>query len=173
MVGIKTPQRKHLHLGTRATRYLEKYFTRSYYIFACLYFLYCSYFYVQGSTLLISPLFMQSSPQYYPDPEKFNPDNFLPDACHNRHPYSFIPFSAGYRNCIGIKYAMFQMKTVVSTLVRRHKFAPSSRCPTPKHLRIMFLTTLKFVDGCYVKILPRTLCTTDINENPYASAYIY
>ncbi|XP_025418931.1 cytochrome P450 4C1-like isoform X2 [Sipha flava] len=109
-----------------------------------------------GSTLLIFPLFVQTSPKYYSDPEKFNPDNFLPNACRSRHPNAFLPFGAGYKNCIGIKYAMFQIKTVVSTLVRRNIFAPSNRCPTPEHLRLMFLTTLKFVDGCHVKILPRT-----------------
>ncbi|VVC25919.1 Cytochrome P450,Cytochrome P450, E-class, group IV [Cinara cedri] len=105
-----------------------------------------------GSSLLISPLYLQSSPEYYADPDKFDPDHFLPDACHDRHPYAFIPFSAGFRNCIGIKYAMVQMKTVISTLVRENKFSPSDRCPTPEHLRLMFLTTLKFVDGCHVKI---------------------
>ncbi|KAF0770087.1 cytochrome P450 4C1-like [Aphis craccivora] len=109
-----------------------------------------------GSTLMVSPLFLHSSEQYYNDPEKFNPDNFLPDTYRSRHPYTFIPFSAGYRNCIGIKYGMLQMKTVISTLVRKNTFFPSDRCPTPKHLRLMFLATLKFVDGCYVKIIPRT-----------------
>ncbi|XP_026809782.1 cytochrome P450 4C1-like isoform X1 [Rhopalosiphum maidis] len=109
-----------------------------------------------GSTLMVCPLFLQSSTQYFTDPEKFNPDNFLPDTCRSRHPYTFIPFSAGYRNCIGIKYGMLQMKTVISTLVRKNTFFPSDRCPTPKHLKLMFLTTLKFVDGCYVKIVPRT-----------------
>lgn len=105
---------------------------------------------------MISPLFVQSSSQFYTDPEKFNPDNFLPDVCRNRHPYAFIPFSAGYRNCIGIKYGMLQMKTVISTIVRKNKLYPSDRCPTPDHLRVMFLATLKFVDGCYIKLVPRT-----------------
>lgn len=102
------------------------------------------------------PLYVQSDDRYYADPDKFDPDNFLPDACRARHPYAFVPFSAGYRNCIGIKYAMLQMKTVVSTLVRHNLLLPSDRCPEPKHLRLMFLSTLKFVDGCHVKIIPRT-----------------
>ncbi|VVC29239.1 Hypothetical protein CINCED_3A013937 [Cinara cedri] len=109
-----------------------------------------------GTTLLLCPLFLQSDDRFYANPDKFNPDNFLPDACRSRHPYTFIPFSAGYRNCIGIKYAMLQMKTIVSTLVRNNLLLPSNRCPTPAHLRLMFLSTLKFVDGCYVKIIPRT-----------------
>lgn len=109
-----------------------------------------------GSTLIIVPWFLQTSARYYDNPNVFDPDNFLPDRCRDRHPYAYIPFSAGYRNCIGIKYGMFQMKTVVSTLVRHNVFRPSDRCPMPSDLRLMFLITLKFVEGCYVKVIPRT-----------------
>nr|QRY28565.1 cytochrome P450 CYP4CH2v2 [Sitobion avenae] len=112
-----------------------------------------------GSTLIICPLFLQSSPQHYGGtargPDAFDPDNFLPEACHERHAYAYIPFSSGPRNCIGIKYAMLQMKTVASTLIRHHRFLPSDRCPTPDRLRLVFLTTLKLADGCYVKVEPR------------------
>lgn len=80
----------------------------------------------------------------------------MPDAYGSRHSYAYIPFGAGLRNCIGIKYAMLQIKTVISTLVRKIKFSPSDRCPTPKDLRLMFLMTLKLVDGCYIKMEPRT-----------------
>ncbi|XP_026805956.1 cytochrome P450 4C1-like [Rhopalosiphum maidis] len=114
-----------------------------------------------GATLVITPLFLHSSPQHYGNtargPDEFNPDNFLPEAYRQRHPYAYIPFSTGPRNCIGIKYAMLQMKTVISTLVRHHRFRPSDRCPTPDRLRLMFLTTLKLADGCYVKVEPRGL----------------
>lgn len=114
-----------------------------------------NYFNSTGASLFICPHHLHSSSRYYKDPEKFNPDNFLPEVCRSRHPYTFIPFSAGYRNCIGIKYGMLQMKTVVSTLVRKNRFFPSDKCPTPQHLRLKFFTTLKFVDHCYIKIEPR------------------
>ncbi|XP_050542515.1 cytochrome P450 4c3-like isoform X2 [Daktulosphaira vitifoliae] len=111
----------------------------------------------KGSTVSILPTIVHLNPQLYLDPEKFNPDNFLPDVCHKRHPYSFIPFSGGFRNCAGIKYSMVQMKTIISTLVRFYHFSPSDNCPTPDKLQTAFAGLLIFVDGCYVKIKHRKL----------------
>lgn len=54
-----------------------------------------------GSTVAICPLTMHMDPEIFPNPEKFYPENFTPENIAKRHSYSYIPFSAGPRNCVG------------------------------------------------------------------------
>lgn len=54
-----------------------------------------------GATVIIGTYLMHNDEKIYPNPTKFNPDNFLPEKTAKRHYYSFIPFSAGPRSCVG------------------------------------------------------------------------
>ena len=74
----------------------------------------------KGTTVVLLQYRVHRRPDIYPNPNKFDPDNFLPERMAQRHYYSFIPFSAGPRSCVGRKYAMLKLKVLLSTIVRNY-----------------------------------------------------
>jgi cytochrome P450 len=52
-----------------------------------------------NATVMIVTYMLHRDPNVYKNPDKYIPDRFLSENCVGRHPYSYIPFSAGPRNC--------------------------------------------------------------------------
>ncbi|TKR87449.1 hypothetical protein L596_011846 [Steinernema carpocapsae] len=75
----------------------------------------------KGLTVMVAPFAAQRDVRYFPNPDIFDPDNFTLDKVGKRSPYSFLPFSAGPRNCIGQKFAMTEQKIILAKLFRKFR----------------------------------------------------
>ncbi|CAG9805216.1 unnamed protein product [Chironomus riparius] len=76
----------------------------------------------KGSNVAVSPYFMSRDPTLWEDPLKFDPERFSSDK-QQSHPYIYVPFSAGPRNCIGQKFAMLEMKITVAKALKHFEMS--------------------------------------------------
>lgn len=82
----------------------------------------------KGTTAGILTFLLHRDPDVFKNPEVFDPTRFAPENTIGRHPFAYIPFSAGPRNCIGQKFAQMEQKVVIANFVRKFDFhSPDSR----------------------------------------------
>ncbi|XP_069680219.1 cytochrome P450 4C1-like isoform X1 [Periplaneta americana] len=105
-----------------------------------------------GISVVIPMFFLHYDPDTFPNPKEFNPDNFLPEKIVNRHPYAYVPFSAGARNCIGQKFAMLELKMVLSSILRYYEIRSIDKM---EDLVMVLEIVLKPKNGFRISITPR------------------
>ena len=104
----------------------------------------------KGVKVTIPVYAIQRDPEYYPDPEVFNPDRFLPDEVLKRDNATFLPFGDGPRNCIGLRFGMMQAQVGLVTLLKNYQFSFCDKSVVP-----LLISKSSFVlsaeGGVYVK----------------------
>ncbi|KAL1491451.1 hypothetical protein ABEB36_012049 [Hypothenemus hampei] len=86
-------------------------------------------------------------PDFFEKPHEFLPERFLEQNTNAKYPFSYIPFSAGPRNCIGQKFAMLEMKCAIGKIVRNFQLISNG-----KERLLANELTLKFLNGLQLKL---------------------
>ncbi|KAF7271594.1 hypothetical protein GWI33_015546 [Rhynchophorus ferrugineus] len=84
----------------------------------------------KGTGVKISVFAVQRDPEYFPDPNKFDPERFNEEEKAKRPEYTYFPFGDGPRVCIGKRFAMMQTKAGLVGLLKNHKYSFSTTTPT-------------------------------------------
>ncbi|XP_011500618.1 PREDICTED: cytochrome P450 4C1-like [Ceratosolen solmsi marchali] len=102
-----------------------------------------NYFIPKGIAVRLHIYQLHHDPEVWEDPETFNPDRFLPENNAQRHPYAYVPFSAGPRNCIGQKFAILEIKIALTVILRKWHIASLLK---PSEIKIISNFILKPFD---------------------------
>ena len=99
------------------------------------------------ASIAISPYVLHRIPEYYPDPERFNPLRFEGELPR----YSYLPFGTGPHVCIGQPFGMMEVALILTTIARRWRLklvADQQIVPEP-------LITLRPINGIKVTLEAR------------------
>src|SRR5436190_20975904 len=77
----------------------------------------------------MSTWIMHHDRRYFPDPQKFDPDRWLPEKSQKLPRFAYFPFGGGPRQCIGNCFAMMEATLLLATIAQRFQFRAVSEHP--------------------------------------------
>lgn len=69
--------------------------------------------------------------KHYPNPNKFDPERFSPEVKATRHPYAYMPFGHGPRNCIANRFALVMTKAYLANIILNFFVEPTAETSIP------------------------------------------
>uniref|UniRef100_A0A3B4H0M9 unspecific monooxygenase n=1 Tax=Pundamilia nyererei TaxID=303518 RepID=A0A3B4H0M9_9CICH len=108
----------------------------------------------KGMVVVVPTWPMHRDPEIWPEPEKFKPERFSKENKETIDPYSYMPFGAGPRNCIGMRFALVVMKLAIVEILQRYSFSVCKETEIPIELDIQGLLQPK--RPIKLKLVPRS-----------------
>ncbi|XP_074539668.1 cytochrome P450 3A30-like [Halichoeres trimaculatus] len=87
---------------------------------------------IPKNMLVMVPVYaLHRDPEFWPEPEEFRPDRFSKDNKQNIQPYTYLPFGAGPRNCIGMRMALMMVKLALVEVLQIYSFSVCDETEIP------------------------------------------
>jgi cytochrome P450 len=106
----------------------------------------------EGSIVFFAPFAIHRHPSFWREPERFEPDRFLPAAKQDRPRYAYMPFSAGPRVCIGNHFAEMEARLILAAIVQRFDLILDERTRVDYDPSV----TLRPKGGLFLRVRART-----------------
>jgi cytochrome P450 len=104
-----------------------------------------------GAHVFFSQYVMSRTPEYFPDPLRFDPGRFSPEAKAARHKFTYFPFGGGSRQCIGESFAWMEGVFSIATIAQRWRMSYVGATPPVPQAKI----TLRPRDPLMMRLTPR------------------
>jgi cytochrome P450 len=105
-----------------------------------------------GTNIMVSQWILHRDSRYYREPERFDPDRWAENAgCHNAPKFTYLPFGAGPRVCIGAGLALTEAALILAMLAQRFRFSLGS----PEPVELLPSVTLRPKNGLRLRIEKR------------------
>ncbi|XP_077879893.1 cytochrome P450 3A9-like [Ictidomys tridecemlineatus] len=88
----------------------------------------------KGTVVMISSFVLHRDPQQWPEPEEFCPERFSKNNKHSINPHMYMPFGNGPRNCMGMRFALMNIKFALVKVMQTFSFQTYKKTQIPLKL---------------------------------------
>jgi cytochrome P450 len=74
-----------------------------------------------GSIVAVCPYLIHRHPDFWTEPEAFDPERFSPARAGDRSRFAYLPFGAGPRQCVGNAFALIEAELVIALIARQFR----------------------------------------------------
>ncbi|XP_021967785.1 cytochrome P450 3A31 [Folsomia candida] len=107
-----------------------------------------------GTVVETPPWILHRDPEYWPEPDKFDPDRFAPENQTETQKFAFAPWGLGPRMCIGARFALIEATTALAKIIREYKIIPSDKYKADMKVQVKYIL-LNPAEEIYVTLVRR------------------